>query len=116
MTVLGGTRYYKAPELHVMNAKFTKKCDVYAAGIVFMELITLKKPSALYQNEVWKLMIRKGLPKALETLLEKSLAQDPKDRMYFKELFKLLQDNEQAISNVEDSSVSKILKFIDEHQ
>jgi len=114
VTVLGGTRYYKAPELHVMNAKFTKKCDVYAAGIVYMELITLKKPSALYQNQVWKLMIGKGLPKSLETLLEKSLAQDPKERLHFKELFKLLLDDGATISNLEDSSVSKILKSIGE--
>ena len=105
MTVLGGTRYYKAPELHVMNAKFTKKCDVYAAGIVYMELITLKKPSALYQNQVWKLMIGKGLPKSLETLLEKSLAQDPKERLHFKELLELLQDDGSAISNVHVSEL-----------
>lgn len=93
-----------------MNAKFTKKCDVYAAGIVFMELITLRKPSALYQNQVWKLMIGKGLPNALETLLEKTLAQDPKERQLFKELLKLLQDNESIISNIHDSSTLEILK------
>jgi serine/threonine protein kinase len=40
----GGTKYYLAPELWDRHPKFSKKCDVFASGIILIELITLKKP------------------------------------------------------------------------
>jgi serine/threonine protein kinase len=40
----GGTKSYQAPELFKRNAKFNKKADVFAAGIVFLEIIAQRGP------------------------------------------------------------------------
>jgi serine/threonine protein kinase len=36
----GGTKGYLAPELLLSHCKFTKKGDVFAAGVVFLEFLT----------------------------------------------------------------------------
>lgn len=40
----GGTKSYQAPELFTRNAKFSKKADVFAAGIVFLEIVAQRGP------------------------------------------------------------------------
>jgi serine/threonine protein kinase len=47
VSINGGTGCYQAPELFKKNAKFSRRADVFAAGVVFLELLTLQKPNSL---------------------------------------------------------------------
>lgn len=102
----GGTPDYLAPELNQRKAKFTKKCDVFAAGIIFLELITLKSPRLLYES-MWPRILGKGLPHSLEKILAISLDADPVNRRSFDEIYKILADNGHIISNLTFCSTSK---------
>lgn len=106
MEVKGGTRAYQAPELFKMEAKFTKKCDVYAAGVVFLEIVTLMPPLGL-KTEFLPLIIGKGLPSSIETCLTSFLSDNPKDRPHFAQSLKVLQVGKSEI----DEFAKKAAKF-----
>jgi hypothetical protein len=61
------------------NAKFSKKADVYAAGIIFLELIALQSPSSLYKF-LWPKLLQLSIPSALKEVLKMSLAAAPEAR------------------------------------
>jgi serine/threonine protein kinase len=62
------------------HAKFSKKADVFAAGIIFLELISLSPPNILYQV-LWPRIIHEiPLPQELKEILSKSLAEAPETR------------------------------------
>jgi serine/threonine protein kinase len=42
VAINGGAVCYMAPELFKRKAKFSRKADVYAAGVIFLEILTLK--------------------------------------------------------------------------
>ncbi|KAL3894128.1 MAG: hypothetical protein SGCHY_005453, partial [Lobulomycetales sp.] len=46
----GGTKSYLAPELLERNARFTKKGDVFAVGVIMLELVLLRNAKDLYQD------------------------------------------------------------------
>jgi serine/threonine protein kinase len=103
----GGTKCYQAPvsrsnsnipkELHLQLAKFSKKADVFAAGIIFLELITLSSPSTLYKD-MWPHILHISLPPALKEILKMSLAADPETRTgSFDELLLILRSDEGKI-------------------
>jgi hypothetical protein len=94
--VNGGTRCYQAPELFKMEAKFTRKCDVYAAGVVFLEIVTMRPPSDLVNTFTPKIF-GKGLPGCIENCVKSSLSQDPKDRRHFFDLFKGLSNGSHSV-------------------
>ena len=79
-----------------MEAKFTRKCDVYAAGVVFLEIVTLRPAVDLVSTFI-PLIFGKGLPGCIEVCVKSSLSQDPKDRRHFSDLFKELSDGRQSI-------------------
>jgi serine/threonine protein kinase len=78
------------------HAKFSKKADVFAAGIIFLELISLCPPNTLYQD-LWPRIIEVvPLPSVLIEILSKSLAESPKTRTgSFEELLLLLRISEE---------------------
>jgi serine/threonine protein kinase len=79
------------------HAKFTKKADVFAAGIIFLELIALASPSTLYEV-LWPRILEIPLPPALKDILRKSLAEDPQKRTgSFNELLLILRSNEEEV-------------------
>jgi serine/threonine protein kinase len=92
------------------HAKFTKKADVFAAGIIFLELIALCSPNKLY-SVLWPRIIQEiPLPPSLKEILSKSLAEDPEKRTgSFEELLLILRSNEEAVVgelvNDEDFSI-----------
>jgi serine/threonine protein kinase len=45
-----GTNCYQAPELFKKNAKFSRRADVFAARVVFLELLTLQNPNILWDD------------------------------------------------------------------
>jgi serine/threonine protein kinase len=79
------------------NAKFTKKADVFAAGIIFLELIALSSPSTLFEV-LWPRVLEIPLPPALKDILRKSLAEAPQKRTgSFAELLLILRSNEDEV-------------------
>lgn len=94
----GGTRHYQAPELFLKAAKFTKKCDLFAAGVIFLEIITLRSPIDLY-DEFWPLILGQGLPSGLEEVLTSSLEEDPALRTSFEDIYQKLLPLGETISN-----------------
>ena len=88
----GGTKYYQAPELFGDGAKgkFYKKSDVFAAGIVFLEVLSLRPPQGLFK-ELWPSILGKGLALPLEQVLSGSLEINPAERKSFGELFAVFE-------------------------
>jgi serine/threonine protein kinase len=79
------------------HAKFTKKADVFAAGIIFLELISLSSPSTLFEV-LWPRVLEIPLPPALKDILPKSLAEAPQKRTgSFAELLLILRSNEEQV-------------------
>jgi serine/threonine protein kinase len=79
------------------HAKFTKKADVFAAGIIFLELISLSSPSTLFEV-LWPRVLEIPLPPALKEILRKSLAEAPQKRTgSFAELLLILRSNEEQV-------------------
>jgi serine/threonine protein kinase len=79
------------------HAKFTKKADVFAAGIIFLELISLSSPNTLFEV-LWPRVLEIPLPLALKEILRKSLAEAPQKRTgSFAELLLILRSNEEQV-------------------
>jgi hypothetical protein len=73
------------------HAKFSKKADVFAAGIIFLELIALCSPKTLYKV-MWPRVIHTSLPPALKEILQMSLVAEPETRTgSFDELLLILR-------------------------
>jgi len=103
----GGTKDYLAPELLLRRCKFTKKGDVFAAGVVFLELLTLERPLELYDDCWPKIMEETELPEKMKEALVQSLGEDPAKRTSFTEIKKLLQEGEAEILGIEKLKFSK---------
>jgi serine/threonine protein kinase len=83
--------------LHLQHAKLTKKADVFAAGIIFLELIALAPPSTLFEV-LWPRVLEIPLPSAFKEILRKSLAEAPQKRTgSFAELLRILRSNEEEV-------------------
>jgi serine/threonine protein kinase len=81
----------------MQQAKFSKKADVFAAGIISLELITLSSPSTLYKD-IWPHVLHVTLPPTLKEILNMSLAADPESRTgSFDELMLILRSDEGKI-------------------
>jgi hypothetical protein len=92
------------------KAVFTKKADVFAAGIVFLELLSLKSSTDLY-DELWPLILTAKLPEAMTHVLAGSLNEEPANRLLFPEIFDLLQsETGLEIRNLTNKAVSKEFK------
>jgi serine/threonine protein kinase len=73
-------------------AKFSSKSDVYAAGIIFLELMSLHPPNSLHQ--LWPEVLDIEMPRALSLCLSGTLQENPDKRNTFYELFQLLGSEE----------------------
>jgi serine/threonine protein kinase len=80
------------------RAKFSKKADVFAAGIIFLELIALCSPNKLY-GVLWPRIIQEiPLPPPLKEILSKSLAESPETRTgSFAELLMILRSSQDKV-------------------
>jgi serine/threonine protein kinase len=93
VSINGGTGCYQAPELFKKNAKFSRRADVFAAGVVFLELLTLQKPNSLW-DDIYPGILNVKLPAALLKCLSSSLDPDPRKRIQFKDLLVLLRSQD----------------------
>jgi serine/threonine protein kinase len=89
----GGTNCYMAPELFNRKAKFSRKSDVFAAGVIFLELLTLQKPNTLYED-LWPKILEVKLPKALLQCFASTLDSDPENRLHFTDLLVMLKSRD----------------------
>jgi serine/threonine protein kinase len=94
----GGTRYYMAPELAKRGRhRFTKRADLFAAGIVFLELITLKRPKDLYEDYFPAMLEYSNVDGAIRSCLSQMLDADPAKRSNFTTIRGLLQEGKASI-------------------
>jgi serine/threonine protein kinase len=113
VSMKGGTKCYQAPELFKQYSTFSSKADVYAFGVIILELIALQPPGNLHYD-LWPGILDLAMPKALAQSLSQTLAEDPSCRSSFSELFLMLsskdgrkiakQDNEVNADNFFDIS------------
>jgi serine/threonine protein kinase len=93
VSINGGTCCYQAPELFKKKAKFSRRADVFAAGVVFLELITLQKPDSLY-DDLYPGILKVKLPGVLLKCISSSLDPDPEKRIQFTDLLELLRSKD----------------------
>jgi serine/threonine protein kinase len=94
----GGTRYYMAPELAKRGKhKFTKRADLFAAGIVFLEVITLKRPKDLYEDFFPAMLEYSNVDSAIRSCLSQMLDADPAKRSNFTAIRVLLREGKESI-------------------
>jgi serine/threonine protein kinase len=93
VSINGGTDCYQAPELFKKKAKFSRRADVFAAGVVFLELLTLQKPNCLWED-LYPGILDVKLPEVLLKCYSSSLDPDPEKRIQFKELLELLKSQD----------------------
>jgi serine/threonine protein kinase len=75
------------------NAKFSRRADVFAAGVIFLELLTLQKPNSLW-DDLYPGILEVKLPAVLLKCLSSSLDPDPRKRIQFKDLLVLLRSQD----------------------
>jgi serine/threonine protein kinase len=75
------------------HAKFSRRADVYAAGVVFLELLTLQKPNTLY-DDLYPMILEVKLPEILLKCISGSLHPDPEKRIHFTDLLAVLRNRD----------------------
>jgi hypothetical protein len=111
VTINGGTGCYQAPELFKRKAKFSRRADVFAAGVVFLELLVLQKPNSLWYD-LYPGILNIKLPAILLKCFTSSLDPDPAKRKQFTELLVLLRSQDgKKIGDLELGSPATRLTF-----
>jgi hypothetical protein len=93
VSINGGTICYQAPELFKKNAKFSRRADVFAAGVVFLEILTLQTPNTLW-DDLYPGILDVNLPAVLLKCFSSSLDPDPGKRIQFTDLLELLRSQD----------------------
>ena len=124
---VGGTQYYLAPELCSKNktkygvilyssntrafpntrTRFSKKCDLFAAGVVLLELITLKSSKDVYCGEPSP-KIKDSLDPALKTALKEMVDEDPRNRSSFAAVLKIIRGSGNVKHMTEVTEVTEV--------
>jgi len=72
-----GTLAYMSPEQKVSSTNVDQTTDIYATGVMVYEILVGKKPLGRFKMPS---ELDSSLPPAYDTLIQKCLAQEPKDR------------------------------------
>lgn len=98
VTHRGGTKYYMAPELAKrVKHKFTKRADLFAAGIVFLEVITLKGPKDLYEKYYPMILKDVNVDSSIRSCLAQMLDADPANRSSFTAVRGVLHEGKEDV-------------------
>jgi hypothetical protein len=89
MTLLATSHFRALCAVFQRKAKFSRRADIFAARVIFLELLTLQKPNTLY-DDLYPGILKVKLPAALLTCFARSLDSDPEKRMQFSDLLHLL--------------------------
>lgn len=76
-SVAMGTMSYMAPEQRRDAHAVDQRADLYSAGVVLYELLTGEVPAGRFELPS---RLRAGVPKAIDQVLERALAAEPRDR------------------------------------
>jgi hypothetical protein len=76
---------------------------VFAAGIIFLEIIALQEVNGLYDS-LYPMILSKTLPESLLLALRSSLAPDPSQRTTFQEIFDALSKDDTSYDKVDGNS------------
>jgi serine/threonine protein kinase len=123
---VSGTAAYMSPE-QVVGAHTDGRTDIWSLGVVLYEMVTGKPPFAgqYYHAAVYQILherhqppsrLRKGLPSALESVIDRCLEKKPDDR--YESMESLLEELQRASSaarkplKVPDKSIA-VLPFSD---
>jgi hypothetical protein len=80
---------------------------VFAAGVVFLELLTLERPTELFDDCWPKIAEEKNLPYQMKLALAQSLDDDPSKRTSFAEIKVVLLGVEVEMSGIKQLKFSK---------
>ncbi|KAL3895488.1 MAG: hypothetical protein SGCHY_004673 [Lobulomycetales sp.] len=96
----GHTPGYQAPEQATNPSRFTKACDVWAFGVILLELVTLNPPEKGLVEKYWSsgILPLNELPFGITSCLTHSLYNDPVDRWGFGRLRATLKSDESVIT------------------
>ncbi|MEW6050740.1 MAG: serine/threonine-protein kinase [Candidatus Zixiibacteriota bacterium] len=75
--VIMGTMAYMSPEQKISSTNVDQTTDLYSLGIIIYEILTGRKPQGRFKLPS---EINSSLPSAFDTIIQKCLAQEPKDR------------------------------------
>jgi hypothetical protein len=85
---------------------------VFAAGVVFLELISSLPPNCLY-HDLWPMILDLDMPRVLSLSLSGTLQKDPTKRNTFDELFQLLSSEEgkKIADHVDEENAAEFYDF-----
>jgi serine/threonine protein kinase len=99
---MDGDSYYLAPE-DTRNSKFTEEMDIYAAGIIMLEIITLRAPNTNLINLLPLIVKNPECPRSLRVFLAATLDEDPAKRSSFLKLLVILKEGRRNIVDAPES-------------
>lgn len=103
-----GIKYYGAPELKLVpgSSKYSINCEVYAFGVILLEIVFLRKVTAAIQCFPSRLNDPKfGIPEFLQVLISQCLdAKHPERRPSFDVIFKTLLFQVQTVKQCMDGN------------
>ncbi len=113
-----GTLQWVAPEI-LCNQKYSKRSDIWAFGMVLLELFIHKTPfgDELKRKTLSNIKKRnlppipKSVPKVFTQLIEKCREDEPGNRLPIKEIIKKLTTDQVASKSISSSLGKKITRF-----
>jgi serine/threonine protein kinase len=111
--VILGTAAYMSPEQKISSTNVDQTTDIYAVGVIIYEILTGKKPQGRFKLPS---EINSEQPKAFDIIIQKCLAQEPKDRyqaaVELKDALLEITSATRAAQPTDDMSISGTESFI----
>lgn len=119
-----GTRRYMAPEI-VNGSRYNLKADVYSFAMVLYEMLSLERPSDIYNKEILDLLVCKDgqerpqqqriapeWPAEIQELLESAWSHDPTQRPCMKQIREKLEKLAASVEEPKFSPLQRTCKVL----